>query len=469
MTSRRVVGCGVWVVAVLLAAGCGRKHLVDPPHNSVRDPFTTGSPAAPGKPGGLTAEGISGTSVTLRWTMADSSGVSSYTIYMQGPSDATYGRAGTSPIQRGTVSTLQTGALYLFKVAAVNAVGLEGPLSEPIALRPTVIAIVLNANADVTSNPNVSVQITAAGFNQIRLSGRTDSLATSAYQNLGGASVVGFTLSGADGSKRVFGQFRDSNSGSESAVVFDDIQLDRFAQIDSLGHDGGGLPRTAGDVIRFAIKSEKDGSASVDIGSARIGLKLYDDGTNGDDLAGDGRYKLAYTVEPSFDANSVPITGRFSDRAGNLAIAAVSPLLVTIRNPPPAVTLQSAIRQSAGKVLLQWSESGAGDFFSYRVWHAVGTPVMTSPGRILDTTITVRTTTTFAVTGLTAATLYGFAVEVVDNAGNATASNELTATASPYEAAEPATMEGVTAPGLERPTSAGRARAPSGSRGRAGP
>ena len=467
MTRLRPWMCVVLALALTLA-GCGRKHLIDPPHDATLDPFRSGGSPAPVKPGSLTPENLSATSVELRWTMSDSTAVGSYRIYQEGPGESVYHLAATTTIQRGTITGLQTGSVYLFKVAGVNVLGLEGPSSEVVGVRTGIIGILINGGAEFTSSTSITVLTTAAGFNQVRLSSRTDSLASAAWQNLPAGGALGFQLSGADGAKSVYGQFRDSNTGTESGVVSDGITLDRFAQILSVSENTLGVPKTAGQVIHFKlVAGERGGSATVDIGFTRTGIRLFNDGTNGDAVADDDTLAVDYVVEPTFDVNGAQILGRYTDRAGNFAAQVAAPGLVTIRNPPPAVTLLSAIRQSAGKVLLTWTESGASDFFSYKVWHAVGTPVLSSASRILDTTITVRTSNTFVVSGLTGGTTYGFAIEVVDGAGNGTGSNELSTAAI---AVAPGAGVAPTAPEAEparreraaEPVRAGGSRVPPG-------
>jgi hypothetical protein len=376
----------------------------------------------------VTAEGISDASVTLRWSMSDSTGIASYRIYIRGSGDTDFHVGSTSAIQRGSVSGLQTGALYAFKVAAVNAIGLEGPQSEIVEARPAVLFILLAGNAEVTASPTVTVTAVCPGFDQIRMAESLAGLGSVGYQPLGPGGTAVFTFTGADGVKSAFAQFENSTSGNESVEVSDGIRLDRVAAITSVSHNAGATPRSAGFVVHFQmVTGETDGTATVDIGSARTGIRLLDDGSGGDPVAGDGVYEANYTVEPTFDANGAFVTGHFTDRAGNVAIPVQAPVLMTISNPPAAVTLESAVPQGGGRVLLQWSTSGATDFQAYRIWHAPTTPVLGSSLRVLDSTITVRTTTTFTTDSLAVGGALRFLVEVVDAAGNATPSNELSA------------------------------------------
>jgi len=429
----RRLAAAVAVLAALgiLASGCSRKHLLDPPHDSPRDPLTPGAPPEPLKPGAVTVEAVAANAVTLHWTMSDSTGVGSYHVFVLGPSDPSYRLVTTTAIQRGTIGGLQTGTTYLFKVAGVNTAGLEGPQSDPVGAKPVLLSIVINGDAPFTNNLNVSVQGTASGFNQIRVAPTTDSLSRTTYTSLG-AGTVGFSLTGPDGPKTLYGQFRDSNTLTESGVVSDDITLDRVAQILTVSQNTGGAVKTAGQVIHFRIQAgENGGSGTVDIGTARTGIRLFNDGTNGDSLADDNVLAVDYVVEPTFDANNAQVVGHFTDRAGNSAPLVLAAGLVTVVNPPPPVTLQSAVKQSSGRVLLQWTTSSASDFNNYRVWHASTSPVVSAPSRFLVTTISTRNTNTVVDSSLVGGSNYFFMVEVVDNAGNASQSNELSTTAEP--------------------------------------
>jgi fibronectin type III domain protein len=395
----------------VLLAGCSNRQL------------DVGS--VPPQPAPLVVESVSSNAVTLRWSIADSSAVAGYRMYRQGPADPTFRLAGATTIQRGAVSGLQTGTVYGFQVAAVNSEGVEGPRSETALARPALYAVAVNGSAEVTSNAAVSLQLSTGGFSQVRAAESLAALAQTNYQLVPGSLVLPLVFTGGDGVKVAYAQYRDGGSGAESAVVSDDIQLDRQAVISSVTQNAGAAPRSAGFTIHFTLTSgETDGVATVDIGSTRTSIRLYDDGTHGDATAGNGTYEVDYVVEATIDANDVPVTGRFTDRAGNIAVPVQAAGLVTISNPPPAVTLSDPLNQGGGKVLLLWEQSSVLDFQSYRVWHAPNSPAITSGQRILDTTITVRTAATVVVSGLAPGATRYFVVEVVDAAGNATPSNE---------------------------------------------
>jgi len=351
--------------------------------------------------------------------MVDSTDVVRYRLYRQSPTDATMQLAATSDIQRGTIPGLQTGTLYGLQVAGVNSLNVEGPRSEIAYVRPSVFGVSVDGSAVFTSNPVVSVELSSGGFNQVRLAESPAQLGQTNYQLVPGGLVLTFQFTGGDGVKTVYAQYRDAVSGSESDVVSDDIQLDRQASIASVTQDTGGAVKTAGQTIHFTLTAgEVEGFATVDIGNARTGLRLYDDGTHGDAVAADGTYELSYVVEATIDCNDVPVTGRFTDRAGNTAPSVQAAGLVTISNPPPAVTLSDPVNQGGGRVLLLWEQSSIPDFQAYRVWYAPTSPVLASAQRILDTTIVSRTVSTTVVDNLPVSSTRYFMIQVVDAAGN---------------------------------------------------
>lgn len=428
---RRPLALGTLVLALTLA-GCSKDFVLDPPHDSPRDPNNPNAPGVPPQPGSLTVESIQSTGVTLRWTMSDSSGVGEYRILTRAAGETDFRTRASTVIQRGTLAGLQSGVLYEIAVTAVNTNGLEGPASEAVSARPASLALLIDNNAVVTNQANVVLSTNALGYDQIRVGDSPATLPTG-YQNLAGDGTIGFALTGGDGIKTLYAQFRVGSSGAESQVVSDDIRLDRVASIGSMTYTGSTTP---GGVLHLKlVAGETDGEAVADIGTVRTGIRLLDDGSSGDPVAGDGNYETNYTVERNFDAVDAPVIGRFVDRAGNVATPVQAATNVTIANPPSPVTLQAALSQGGGRVLLQWSQSGATDFLAYRVWHSTASPVITSPSRILDTTVTVRTATTVITDSLAVGVAERFVIEVVDQAGNAAAGNELTVT--PTAAAAP--------------------------------
>ena len=72
------------------AAGCSKDFIVDPPHDSPRDPENPDAAAEPAQPGPVVVEEVSANSVTLRWGMTDPASAASYRIYVKGATDTTF-------------------------------------------------------------------------------------------------------------------------------------------------------------------------------------------------------------------------------------------------------------------------------------------------------------------------------------------------------------------------------------------
>jgi fibronectin type 3 domain-containing protein len=93
---------------------------------------------------------------------------------------------------------------------------------------------------------------------------------------------------------------------------------------------------------------------------------------------------------------------------------------------PTAVTLNTPTNPFGSVVDLSWSQSGAGDFASYKVYRSTSAGVTTSS--TLVATITGKTTTSYRVETLNSGTLYYFKVYVYDQGGQNTGSNEVSIT-----------------------------------------
>ena len=93
---------------------------------------------------------------------------------------------------------------------------------------------------------------------------------------------------------------------------------------------------------------------------------------------------------------------------------------------PTAVKLNDPTDITASSVTLSWSENKDANFARYEVYHSQFSGVSS-----LDTlagTVDEQATTTVAVSGLSAETIYYFRVYVVNDVGQAKGSNEVNAT-----------------------------------------
>jgi len=142
-------------------------------------------------------------------------------------------------------------------------------------------------------------------------------------------------------------------------------------------------------------------------------VTLADDGTGGDDAAGDGRYHGRWTVPAGFTLAAGLVTGTFTDAAGNRRQAA-APRFLTVYTPPAPVTA-TALATGPTTVALSWTSSLSSIFAAYRVYRSTSSGVGNEA--TLLTTITAQATTTYDDTGLTPGTTYYYRVDTVDRSG----------------------------------------------------
>jgi len=106
------------------------------------------------------------------------------------------------------------------------------------------------------------------------------------------------------------------------------------------------LPLNVGDVLHFKVKTDGKGEVTVDIGTVRQGIKLRDDGTNGDIARGDSIYELNYRILVGDTIEEGPVIAHFIAADGSKATYngqaqggrdRATPLL-TIDATPPIIT-----------------------------------------------------------------------------------------------------------------------------------
>ena len=103
------------------------------------------------------------------------------------------------------------------------------------------------------------------------------------------------------------------------------------------------VPLNVGDVLHFKVQTDSKGEVTVDIGTVRQGIKLRDDGTNGDTIRGDNSYELNYKVLVGDTIEEGPVLAHFVAADGSKAnynghAQGVNPILLTIDATPPIIT-----------------------------------------------------------------------------------------------------------------------------------
>jgi len=240
------------------------------------------------------------------------------------------------------------------------------------------------------------------------------------------------------------------------------VLLDTQAEIDEVNHDAAGVTLEIDDHVLFWLDAgETGGTASVDIEDVHEGIRLYDDGSNGDDVAGDGVYKRDYTIQATDEATNAQVIGHFTDHVDNEALDQVAPNTITINVPPGAVTLfnPAMTEVTSSAVNLKWTATTSPDFQDYQLYRD------TSPGvntlSTLVTTITDAGQDTVRYTdqdpNLNNGTTYYYRVYVRDQLGASIGSNEVNATIDSWPSEEKLIIPGDFPAYMERlVTEAGR-------------
>ncbi len=211
---------------------------------------------------------VDGTSTTLTLTATgfndSGSGLAAYRI-VQGTTAPPADCAGT-PIYEGssgsaTISGLTLGALYHFRMCAVDA---AGNVSAGVAVSktvrteqtsPTPMKIEINANATYTTT--TAVTLTLEALDNVAVTGMCISNTTSCTAWLPYSTSKAWSLTAGSAVKTVFVKFRD-NAGNESGLISDTISFD------NTGPTGGSITGLPGDQhVTLALAPMTDTPAGV--------------------------------------------------------------------------------------------------------------------------------------------------------------------------------------------------------------
>ncbi len=360
--------------------------------------------------------------VELRWS--DQTGAERYRIYRADTTAANFTRYDSTETSSYIDQGVSNNIVYFYRLASVNADGVEGGLSPAIAGRPGIFSLAIEDDREFTNSLDVTVQLTApTGTSAVRLSSSTD---FSGRPWLPFAASRSWELQPGDGVKTVYAEFRDVSGALSRDQASDDITLDTRAIIDSVRALSYADVLDTGDTVLFVVATaETDGTASVEVGGFTI--ECFDDGTRGDETADDGDYSRRWQVSEEADFESQTVVGNFTDRAGNDAVAENAPSLLTVRQAPDPVTA-FAFLEGEIRISVSWTESDAGDFAFYRVFRDTDSDVGPGSGSDLIFSTSSPTTTTYADTGLEYATQYYYAVVVYDDGGLSSISEAISAT-----------------------------------------
>lgn len=421
---------------LLGASGCTEEHDLGDVVNP-RDPSVSGlTPPVPNAP----EVRVGNRQAELSWELSDSSGVGRVAYYRlyRAVADGEAAPVDTARRAPSRVSGLVNGTSYAFSVAAVLDNGLEGKRSASVSGTPGVFGVQIAGGRESTRSVSVLLALHApAETGGVQLANDRAGLESAPVQPF--LPELVWQLSPEDGNKEVFARFTDRD-GNPSVVVSDRIRFDTRAAIASVSFSPA--QATPGQAIVFELDAdETQGRATVRLGASGRILELRDDGEGADLVASDGIYTLRYVVPADLALLDALVVGLFTDLAGNEADSVPASGRLTVRNDPPAVTLDPIVSAGPAELLLGWSQApDPGRFSSYRILRAEVPGVDTSRARVQVRELSARTQTTFTDTGLDPNRVYYYRIQVVDPSGLSSFSNEQSGRPSFGPAPDPVTL-----------------------------
>ncbi len=355
------------VLMMVMAAGCSRYIESRNPLHSLPQ-------------GGVVPENvrayIENGAVTLRWEVADTANVERFRVYVSDSATTGFSLLDSTVENSITLEGLTVNKRYYFRVAAVLSTGLEWEPSETVSARVLYLSMMIQNDEEYTNSRYVQVRInTSSEATYLRLS--EDSTFADAEFVPYDSPQRSFTLSEGDGVKVVYAQVQFADGAMTGEVLSDDIILDTHVRIDSVYFMPTGTTFAPGDTVTFGmVTGETGGEASVGFTGVG-GIPLYDDGTNGDQVAEDGTYTGIWVVPAGFTLLDGSVGGSFTDAAGNRATPVSSLQLLNVNTPPEPVELL-IIADTSDTVEFYWTESNDDNFASYRLYRDVSSEVSTS-------------------------------------------------------------------------------------------
>jgi|GEM_PF-280858 len=320
-----------------------------------------------------------------------------------------------------TDHSVRNGRYYAYRIAA-GVAGQFGGRTEEIEVTPGLFTIIMEHDSEFTRQREVTVRYLVPNAEAIRFTEEAGTF-TAPWQVASGQTL--WTLSPGDGEKTVYAQFR-LDDGSESMPVFDTIELDTKAAIESVTFDGEPV-RAPGDVIHFTIAAgETNGAAQINVTGVFSSVPLFDDGSNGDAVADDGVYERDLTIPAATAISQKEVRGSFVDEAGNSATNVTAPRLLTVQKSPDSVELLDPLVSEppdSPTVTLRWSLSQDDAFNSYRIFRSDTTPVETSDRLIR--THTNQASLEYTDTEIAESETYFYRVFVQNDFGMETGSNTI--------------------------------------------
>ena len=424
---------GAVLVALLLLA-CNR---------DARTPYQTEFKDVPPAPSNVVVSFGMG-SAALAWEYDAGFNLLEFRIYRKDGLDGAFANIAKTTDTFFVDSLLVNGQPYFYEIAATNTDGFEGIHSRQVVVVPSIYDILIEGGAEATNSRNVTLNITAPEDTKFMMLSNQADFEFASWEPF--AQTRFWKLAPGDGLKTVYAKFRTTDDQEIESPASSRIILDTVAQIEFLGHDGGGKILKEGDAIHLTMKtSELNGVAMAEIsnplietpGSAVSNIRLYDNGTRGDQIAEDGVYEVIYYVGEGLEVEGAVLYGDFKDVLGNVSPRVISQNTITISQAPHSVTLQepTAGETSTPSLVLRWTNNTDIDFASYQIIRS--TSYLISLSSTLVQEVTDSKTNSYIDAGLEPATQYYYRIYVFDISGNYSAGNIVSAVTAPNKPPKP--------------------------------
>jgi hypothetical protein len=373
--------------------------------------------------------------ITLSWDFDGSYNYSGFDVMRSEDDQVTWFLQATVPGPPFVDDNLRAGFTYWYRVAGVSQDGIRGKLSAPFPTRPSVFEVIIEGGLERTRLRTVLLSFTAPAFTQnVRFS--EDSVLTNSQWRVFAPSYP-YNLSIVDGLKVVYAQFIDE-AGNLTERVNSSITLDTFAEIDTLWWDAGlAAPDTTivpGSTVFFSVETtgaETGGFCEIYIeGMGATPVEVYDDGNNGDEFVGDGKFQRDFTFPLSFRQASMRMSSIYIDLVQNVSVEREFENNLYMSDPPDAVQLLEVIGTASDSIALRWTRSVDNHFVSYKIYRDI-VPGVDPKTSVLAGSVTNISTTVYTDTGLQAATTYWYQVFVVNDLDDGAGSNILSGNTTP--------------------------------------
>ena len=367
--------------------------------------------------------------VDLAWFFADTSLIKEYRVYRKDENEAGFRRIAATRLQQYRDDLLVNGKRYEYQIAAVSKTNVEGEHSKTVSAVPAIYSLLVSGGASYTNRRSITITITAPQ-NTVLMMLANDSLFTGAQWESFKTTRT-WELTFGDGPKTVYARFRNADDQEILKPVKSEIILDTIATIQFVDEDSKGKNLAAPDKLHIRLNAgEIKGTAKADIydianntNGQELNIRLYDDGTNGDQTPDDGIYETDYFVRRGLEVLNAYVYGYFTDAAENVAPRATAVSRVTIQTPPLPVILQepTIIANNPTALSLRWTPNTDNDFIIYQIRRSRN--FIVSLSSILVASFNDQKINTYTDNDLEPNTEYFYRVYVFDTAGNNSGSN----------------------------------------------